>query len=60
MEAFISEDKLRSFRSSYLEIAQRLKEKQQKDGTHDDILFNMLSVVIKSLNENHNPEVAVY
>jgi len=36
MEALISEDKLRSFRSSYLEIAQRLKEKQQKDGNNLD------------------------
>jgi len=36
MEALIPEDKLRSFRSSYLEIAQRLKEKQQKDGNNLD------------------------
>ncbi len=33
MDTLISEDQLRSFRSSYLEIAQRLKEKQQKEGS---------------------------
>ncbi len=32
MDAIVSEDQLRSFRGSYLEIAQRLKEKQRKDG----------------------------
>ncbi len=36
MDALISEDQLRSFRSSYIEIAQRLKEKQQKDGNNVD------------------------
>jgi type I restriction enzyme R subunit len=32
MNSLISEDQLRSFRSSYIEIAQQLKEKQQKSG----------------------------
>ena len=36
MDSLISEDQLRSFRSSYLEIAQRLKEKQQKNGNNVD------------------------
>lgn len=33
MDELISEDQLRSFRSSYIEIAQKLKEKQQKFGS---------------------------
>jgi len=33
MNELISEDQLRSFRSSYIEIAQKLKEKQQKSGS---------------------------
>ncbi len=36
INALISEDELRSFRSSYIEIAQKLKETQQKSGSDLD------------------------
>ncbi|WP_319475470.1 type I restriction endonuclease subunit R [Marispirochaeta aestuarii] len=36
INALISEDELRSFRSSYIEIAQKLKETQQKSGSDID------------------------
>ncbi|MCK9226092.1 MAG: type I restriction endonuclease subunit R, partial [Candidatus Muirbacterium halophilum] len=42
IESLLSEDKLRSFRSSYLETAKELKEKQTKEGTKADDVFQQL------------------
>lgn len=42
IENLIPEDKLRSFRSSYLETAKQLKEKQQKEGSEANPVIQQL------------------
>lgn len=48
IDALMPEDKLRAFRSSYLEIAKQLKDIQQKEGdkTHEDIQQLDLELVL--------------